>query len=108
MGKKFLDIEDFRVLDVVGDTGPLLVGPRPERLSKADPREDAPAVRPDSVRLSDLVAEPGNGAGGKLEETSPLRGSERQDRRPSERTRGAPRTQTQTEYVFVEQMCLKQ
>nr|AAR25690.1 class I helical cytokine receptor number 27 [Tetraodon nigroviridis] len=104
LDKKFLDIEDFRVLDVLGDKGPILVAPRPARLFKAEPQEDTAAVTLDSVRLSELVTEPENSANDsflhKLEETSLLHLSE-----SSEQTQNTHTTR-ETDYIFVEQICL--
>lgn len=57
MDRKVLDIEDFRVVDVLGDKGLILVCPRQERSSKEDLHEDASlpmhAVELDSVGVSE-------------------------------------------------------
>lgn len=57
MDMKVLDIEDFRVVDVLGDKGLILVCPRRERSSKEDLHEDASplmhTVKLDSVGVAE-------------------------------------------------------
>lgn len=107
-----MDIEDFRVLDILGETGLLLVGPRPERFFKEDLHEDASpqrqAIELDSVCLSELVTERESSANDsflrKQEENSLFQLSELcQDRHLSEPTQNTRMT-CETDYIFVEQI----
>lgn len=98
-----MDIEDFRVTDVLGDPGLLLVGPRPERLSEEDLREDASpqrrAVEADSVCLPELRS-----VLHEQEEKALLQLSELgQERRLSEQTQNT-HVICETDYIFVEQI----
>lgn len=107
-----MDIEDFRVVDVLGATGLILVGPRPERFFKEDLHEDTSpqrqAIELDSVCLSELVTERENSANDgflhKQEENSLLQPSELcPDRHLSEQTQKTHMT-CETDYIFVEQI----
>ncbi|XP_056888724.1 uncharacterized protein LOC130525702 isoform X2 [Takifugu flavidus] len=53
---KVLDIEDYRVVDVLGDKGLILVVPRQERSSKKDLREDASPLM-HTIKLDVCVSE---------------------------------------------------
>lgn len=61
-----LDIEDFRVMDVLGDKGLILVGPRPERSTKEDLHEDGSVlihtIKLDSLSILESVIEPEDSA----------------------------------------------
>lgn len=114
LDKKVLDIEDFRVLDVLGDTGLILVAARPERFLEEDLHEDTSlqreAIELDSVCLSELVPEPEESASDrflhKQTENFPLRLSELcQDRHLSEQSQNTHMS-CETDYIFVEQMLL--
>lgn len=107
-----MDIEDFRVMDVLGDTGLVLVGLKPERVFREDLHEDTSqqrqAIKLDSVCLSELITERENSANDsflhKQEENSLLQLSELcQDRRLSEETQNTHIT-CETDYIFVEQL----
>lgn len=99
-------------MDVVGDSGLLLVAPRPERSSTEDLREDASpqrqAVKLDSVCLSDLVSERDNS----VKDSFPLKQEEKslfqlwelgQNQHLSQQTQNAHVT-CETDYIFVEQL----
>lgn len=107
-----MDIEDFRVMDVLGDTSLVLVGLKPERVFREDLHEDTSqqrqAIKLDSVCLSELITERENSVNDsflhKQEENSLLQLSELcQDRRLSEETHNTHIT-CETDYIFVEQL----
>lgn len=99
-------------MDVVGDSGLILVAPRPERSSTEDLHEDAPpqrqAVQLDSVCLSELVSERDNSAKDSLlpkqEEKSLFQLLELgHNQHLSQQTHNAHVT-CETDYIFVEQL----
>lgn len=99
-------------MDVVGDSGLILVAPRPERSSTEDLREDASpqrqAVKLDSVCLSELDSERDNSAKDsflpKQEEKSLFQLLELgHNQHLSKQTQNAHVT-CETDYIFVEQL----
>lgn len=59
LDRMVLDIEDFRVMDVLGDKGLILIGPRPEHSTIEDLHEDASlhTIKLDSLCVLEPVTE---------------------------------------------------
>lgn len=99
-------------MDVVEETGLILVAPRPERFFTEDLHEDASpqrqAVKLDSVCLSELITEPENSANDsflhKQEEKSLFQLLElAQNQHLSKQSQNAHMS-CETDYIFVEQI----
>lgn len=112
---KVLDIEDYRVGDILGDKGLILVVPRQEHSSKKDLEEDASplmhTIKLDSVCISEFATKPENSTNDgflrKVEENTLNQFSEEmcQDRHFSEgMTNHNSHMTCETEYIFVEQI----
>lgn len=112
---KVLDIEDYRVVDVLGDKGLILVVPRQERSSKKDLQEDASplmhTIKLDSVCVSEFATRRENSANDgflhKVEENTLNQFSKGLCHEwdfSEEMTNHSSHMTCETEYIFVEQI----
>lgn len=114
MDRRVLDIEDFRVVDVLGDKDLVVVGPRLKCSSKEDLREDASplmhTIKLDSVCVSGLLLQEDSATGGflhKLEENSLNQFLEESCQDPhfaDLMSNQSTHMTCDTEYIFVEQI----
>lgn len=113
---KVLDVEDFRVVDVLGDKGLILVCPRQERTSKEDLHEDASplmhTVKLESVGVSEHFTGRQNGDNDSflLKLQNPpfqfLEGLHQDQHLSEEMANQNSHMAYETEYIFVEQISL--